>query len=255
MKRLRDTEPGSPLAAQAKSLLEAVEPLPDDMARMQRVRRAIEATEAGGAFARSPRRWPAFGVALAVGLFGASAFAAVRFVAEWRAAATPVPAVAPAVTAAPHAPTRRAADEAVAEPVLAPQAVEPSPPETVPDESAARPRRVPNRPERGAAAETEAPTGAAAADRELASPHSALVHEALQALRHHQDPARAARLLESYAARAPEGPLAEEALSLRIEAAQALGDSRARALAGQYLQRYPSGRYVPVARAALAARP
>jgi hypothetical protein len=51
--------------------------------------------------------------------------------------------------------------------------------------------------------------------------------------------------------RNPSGPLAEEALSLRIEAALALHDTRARALAEQYVARYPSGRYLALARRAL----
>jgi hypothetical protein len=51
--------------------------------------------------------------------------------------------------------------------------------------------------------------------------------------------------------RNPSGPLAEEALSLRIEAALALDDPRARSLARQYVVRYPSGRYLAVAHRAL----
>jgi hypothetical protein len=64
------------------------------------------------------------------------------------------------------------------------------------------------------------------------------------------DPERALRLLES--SEKVGGPLAEEALALRIEAATAGGNPRAQSLARSYLSRYPSGRYRELARRALA---
>jgi hypothetical protein len=76
------------------------------------------------------------------------------------------------------------------------------------------------------------------------------VHRAVRALRREGNPALAARLLDRVARDKP-GPLAEEALSLRIEAALAQRDPRTGALAREYLARYPKGRYLRVARRAL----
>jgi hypothetical protein len=85
------------------------------------------------------------------------------------------------------------------------------------------------------------------------SSDSELVVRALQTLRREHDPAEAARLLERYRARNPGGVLAEEVLSLQIEAALAGEDPRAHAFAREYLSRYPEGRYRERAGRALAA--
>jgi outer membrane protein assembly factor BamD (BamD/ComL family) len=85
------------------------------------------------------------------------------------------------------------------------------------------------------------------------SSDSELVVRALQTLRRENDPAEAARLLERYRARNPSGVLAEEVLSLQIEAALAGVDPRAHAFAREYLSRYPEGRYRERAARALAA--
>ncbi|MDD9964693.1 MAG: hypothetical protein OXR73_00595 [Myxococcales bacterium] len=81
-------------------------------------------------------------------------------------------------------------------------------------------------------------------------PHAVLVYRAMRALRREGDPERAARLLERYRSRGTGGPLAQEALALHIEAAVALRDPRARVLAGEYLRRFPEGRYAPAAKRA-----
>jgi hypothetical protein len=78
------------------------------------------------------------------------------------------------------------------------------------------------------------------------------VHRAAKALRHDGDPALAARLLEAHRAQSAAGPLAEEALSLEIEAAIELHAPRAATLAREYLSRYPGGRYTDIAQRALA---
>jgi hypothetical protein len=76
----------------------------------------------------------------------------------------------------------------------------------------------------------------------------ARVHEAAKALRHDGDAQRALHLLEG----APvTGPLAEEALALRIEASAARGDGRKAKLAAAYLAQYPNGRYRELAKKAL----
>ena len=83
-----------------------------------------------------------------------------------------------------------------------------------------------------------------------------LVASAVRALRRDNRPARAAALLSEYLQRWPNGALAEEALALAIEAAQADkgargGRARAQSLASSYLRRYPDGRFVETARRAL----
>jgi hypothetical protein len=83
------------------------------------------------------------------------------------------------------------------------------------------------------------------------SSDSELVVRAVQMLRRDHDPALASRLLERYRARNPSGVLAEEVLSLRIEAAVAASDPRAPAFAREYLARYPDGRYRERAQRAL----
>jgi hypothetical protein len=110
-----------------------------------------------------------------------------------------------------------------------------------------------------AAPELGAPSAqapAAAAPRApLAPPLTdvARVHEAAKALRHDGDPERALQLLERSGARIS-GPLAEEALALRIEASLAKGDGRQAKLAALYLGQHPNGRYRDLAKKALAGR-
>ncbi len=70
-----------------------------------------------------------------------------------------------------------------------------------------------------------------------------LVFEAMRALRQEADADRAARSLDEYLRRHPEGELAEEALALSIEAASTRNDPRAKDLASRYLAKYPNGRF------------
>jgi hypothetical protein len=79
------------------------------------------------------------------------------------------------------------------------------------------------------------------------------VHEAAIALRHDGDPVRALQLLEA-SGKPISGPLAEEALALRIEASTARRDGREAKLAAAYLARYPNGRYRDLAKKALASQ-
>lgn len=80
---------------------------------------------------------------------------------------------------------------------------------------------------------------------------AAVLVDAIAALRRDHDPARAGLLIEYYLRRNPQGALAEEALALAIEAALARDDASARALADDYLSRYPTGRYRVLAHGAL----
>jgi hypothetical protein len=80
---------------------------------------------------------------------------------------------------------------------------------------------------------------------------AALVLGALHSLRHDHDAHGALHQLDEYRARFPDGDLTEEALALMIEARAALDDREAGALAAQYVQRYPKGRFREAAERAL----
>lgn len=276
-KPLRETTGGSPLLEKARELVDAVEPVPESAARMQRVRRALEAPPKGVSVP-GLGRVPALGVAIVVALFGASAFAAVRYVvtnaSEQAPAAAPTGAPRASVPAVPQevAASKQVApgeDETAAvpgrrEPDGEPAAVEPEPGVTIAtdgagDEAHAAPhRKHRTKSTRPPVAEPEPPEASADTAEPAPEPQatppgqdSLLVHRAVQALRRDGDPALAARLLAEHARRYPRGPLAEEALSLQVEAAVALGDPRARTFAREYLRRYPNGRYAGIARRAL----
>jgi len=80
---------------------------------------------------------------------------------------------------------------------------------------------------------------------------AALVLAGLRALRREHEPTRAGMLLARYLERFPQGVLAQEALAIAIEASLARDDRQATAsLAEQYLNRFPAGRFVHLARKA-----
>jgi outer membrane protein assembly factor BamD (BamD/ComL family) len=82
---------------------------------------------------------------------------------------------------------------------------------------------------------------------------AALVLAGLRALRRQHDPAQAGVLLARYLSQFPQGALVQEALAISIEAGLARGDRKAAAhLAEQYLGRFPTGRFVRLARKAAA---
>lgn len=248
---LRETEPGSPLLERAKALLEAAPPLPESQARRLRVRRALD--QPRGPWVRLSRL-PAAALAALVVLFGASAFAAVRVLVAVQSAAEEAPRRAPAGVATPApapapsptpAPTPTASASATPTPT-------PTPASTAPDGEAPRGAGAVRHAHR-AAISTPAHAAHDTSPEALArATDSELVHRAAKALRSEHDPALAARLLEAHRARSPSGPLAEEALSLQVEALHALRSPRAAALAREYLARYPGGRYAAVATRALA---
>jgi hypothetical protein len=86
----------------------------------------------------------------------------------------------------------------------------------------------------------------------MRSEDPSLVVSAIQALRQDQDPARAGRLLAAYLRTQPHGALAEEAVALSIEAADARHSSAAAAFAQRYLKDYPHGRFRSTAERVLA---
>lgn len=223
MKRLVDGAGDDRLSARASELVRAMGPTPASAERLQRVRRSLDAP------ARSAPRW-AWRMSLALGLLGVSAAAAAAGTALSGAFSTePAPpvrhVVAPAEPRVPRAPGPAQLEPAPVAPV-SPAEVAPS----APTPSASVPRQPP----------------AVLSD-------VARVHEAAKALRHEGDPERALRLLERPGTRIA-GPLAEEALALRIEASVAKGDGRQAKLAAAYLAQYPNGRYRELAKKALAGR-
>jgi len=66
------------------------------------------------------------------------------------------------------------------------------------------------------------------------------------------DPERVSELVDQYRAKHPQGVLQEEALILSIESAAARRAPNTAALAREYLQRFPNGRFAAQARRASA---
>lgn len=225
MKRLIDDAGGDRLGARAQELVRAMGgPTPESPERSQRVRRSLDAP------VRGAPRWVGR-LALAVGLLGVSAAAAAGGTALSNAFSDEL--ARPVVSAPAAHPAPR--------PRPAPARVEPAPVVAAPSAELALP---------------SAQASAVVAPRPpLVAPPSdvARVHEAAKALRHEGDPERALQLLERPGARIS-GPLAEEALALRIEASVAKGDGRQAKLAAAYLAQYPNGRYRELAKKALAGR-
>lgn len=223
MKRLVELPPDDALTARAHVLVRTLGPTVESEARLQRVRRSLDAPRAG-----AMPRWVGRG-ALVAALVGVSA-AAIAATGGLQALMTPAPVASVASPAV--VPSSRPRPKPVAvEAKPAPPAIElPAPALPAPPASAPRPAN-----------------GASATEMS----DIARVHEAAKALRRDRDSARALQLLEG---RPIAGPLAEEALALRIEASLARGDGRAGRLASAYLARYPRGRYRDVASRALAGR-
>ena len=78
-----------------------------------------------------------------------------------------------------------------------------------------------------------------------------LVKEAVEALRSGDDPEKAERLLSEYRKKSSSGHLDEEALALTIEVALAKKSPEAARHARLYLQKYPGGKFTPLAKGAL----
>lgn len=167
--------------------------------------------------------------------------------------------VAPRAPAAVHAPAS-AGSGAPVPPPAAPPPPAPEAPPPVRGSTAMPPpasERRPHLPGRATGPVDDAPAVASAVrvresahlpvePRTASAPaaaDTALVVEAMRRLRRGHDPQAALRQLDAYLARFPDGDLAEEALALAIEARAVLGDAAACALAEQYLQRYPHGRF------------
>jgi hypothetical protein len=221
VKRLLDLPSESRLVSRAHELIRATGPTLPSEARFQQVRRQLDEPAL-----RSPRIiWLRAAIALALVGFGASALALGGSFDRPGPAAPPRVEPRPAPTAIPDTPAQ--ARPTTPAPASARQGSE-----SVPAPAAPAGRRP------------------APAVGSVSASDVARVHEAARALRGEGNAERALRILESSGE--VSGPLAEEALALRIEAASARGDARAAALARSYLARYPGGRYREQAQRALA---
>jgi len=226
MKRLRDMEATSDLQRKAQQMISAVDPVPASAERMARIRRRLDQPRGGWGFVSTLRKLPALALAGLVVLFGASAFAAVRVFVEQREAQ--------AIDAAQRLErtTRAERAQSAVEPA---EAVEPADeiarseqvvPEVANEQQATTPRAH-DAPRIAPRHRNKAPVRTPEEEQAEAVHDSELVHRAVKALRREANPA------------------------LRIEAAIALRDPRARTYAEQYVAGYPSGRYLAIARRAL----
>ncbi|MFL5306307.1 MAG: hypothetical protein ACJ8F1_13900 [Polyangia bacterium] len=237
---------GGDQQAWAMELLRAAEPYQAPAGRKQRIRLSL---------GHVPRRAPAVLRPLVAGLvlmsLGAIATAALRpALPRWvsRAVQRVVDVVRPArsrvssgeARRAPHAVHLASASDVAPEPAPPP----PLAPVPVPASAPARPAAEP------AVSHVRRPARAESREEE-----TALLLEAMRALRRQRDPARARLLLDRYLQQHPNGALAEEALAMSIEAAVAAHDGEAPGLARRYLRSYPAGPFRSVAQQALTATP
>ena len=234
MKRLREQSSSpDPAVARAAAILGAVRPL--DTAQIRRSPLPFS----GNARPRAvPMR---VALVLAVSLASAVAGAAtihrvawLRTFTEWRASASqppmsPASSPAPVAHAPPAAPTAAASAVDVTDlPMVAARPPLAHPPAAL----GARPSPRPS---------------SAAADE------SALMVDAVRALRRDRDPRRAETLAQEALQRYPHGAQVEEATAVAMEAASAAGDATAaRAWAERYLAAFPAGRFADRARQVLA---
>lgn len=233
MKRLRDMREQEPMVERAQKLLAAVEPVDSSVERMQRVLLQVEQRASAP---KPPPRRVALLLAATFVLAGTALAAAQKVDAirgllgietgEAKVIERPERARVNKQSKVVSSETETDTDEQPAIPVLEPQ------PTPAPQPATTRRHHKASTP---------------SADAEL-------VRRAVMALRRDGDAHTAGQLLERVHAKGSAGPLAEEVMSLRVEAALARGDGRAEGYAKQYLRRYPNGRYRAVVERALGGR-
>jgi hypothetical protein len=246
MRRLRDQiDSSDPSVVRAARLLASAPPLDGD--RFWNLQ-----LPAGGA--RRPSALPlrmAAVLAMSLGTFAASA-AVVPHLHGWNvpwatargiAGPPPVaPPVTPPVAARPAGVARVTAPEVGApRSAAAGEAWSPSP---VLPSAAKAPSRPSGPAQRVASVAVANGAKAAPSDEAESGSESSLMVDAVRALRHDRDPARALSLAEVAMDRYPQGAQVEEAIALGMEAATAAGDPlTARKLAERYLAGFRTGQF------------
>jgi hypothetical protein len=230
---------------QASELLSAVEPLAASDERMHRVRRSMEQKRGAR---RSMLRGPRALALAAVLVFAFSTLAAAQS-GVLRAMIARVRSVIelPTLVLSPRPKQARPASKrhepAPVQQIAAPAATA-STAGTAPQVEAIVVAPLATPEDTADVVQTSrAPVHAKRHSRASAAEDNELVRRAVKALRRDGDAAAAARMLEEAHVRSPHGTLAEEVMSLRVEAALARDDGRARKYAQEYLARYPQGRY------------
>ncbi len=225
----------SPIESRAIELLRSIERYQPPLGQKQRVRiRLLERSVPR----RSMMLWPAFVGALLLIAAGASA----ALSGHWLRLGHPVKTTE-AVSQSLNGlvvPSLKSRGEPAGDPSKLPDAELPAAASKPPALAVESPARVDPTPRVENTARATQPS------------EKVLVFDAMRALRREGHPERAAKLLDEYLRRCPEGSLSEEALALSIEAATALSDPKARNLADRYLARYPDGRFRPAAERARA---
>jgi hypothetical protein len=249
MRRLRDLDSPGAEEARLVELLRAAEPTVRSDGHMRRVRAALDVTPGRAGWRPRWSASVAMPLLLLIGVAAASAASGLAWVQRHRVAieaskrgglrsdekapASSVPraaSVLPAeiATVAPAAPTRSTH----------------GPTERGPSRRSSRLVRV--------AVQDPAPSEDVARDDRSSLWGVRIVSSALAAMRRSHEPKVASDLLERYLNEEPDGPFAEEALGLAIEAAADADEAaRAASRARRYLDAYPTGRFVSVAQRAL----
>lgn len=262
MKRLRDEiDSSDPQLVAAGRLVQQIAPLPHSEVRARRVWRALERKGARGLRGR---------LVVIFALLGLTGSAAAAFgVTEWFSGRkTEQGAGDKPKEFDSGLPTERKGD------VAAPHSGEsqrelsgrdPSEKEATEKDLAEMPgakteqvewARASDRTQRSPSAASAASRTAASAPKLQQKPaptlsEARLVKEAVEALRSGDDPEKAERLLSEYRKNSSSGHLDEEALALTIEVALARKSPEAARYARLYLQKYPGGKFAPLAKRVL----
>jgi hypothetical protein len=256
MKRLRDEiDSTDPRLAEAARLVAEVPPLSESDVRAQRVRRALERTP-------SARRYGGWSLAFGVTLGVVGTAGAVVGVATWMNSGPASQGSAESSTAvdsgavdsgAAHsgAVDSGAAHSGAADSGNGADSLGPDKRELEELEADVRSRKdvSPKHPAQSRTGTREAPQQESSSEASLSE--ARLMQQAVEALRGSGDADKAEGLLRQYRKSAASGQLDEEALALSIEVSMARKDGKAPAYARQYLAKYPSGKFAPLARRAL----